>query len=122
MIGNVGVTEWKDGAGTMAPRRDSQTTLEGMRLVRRDVWTRGSEAFSKRTGRSNVEIKNFADRQRESSGGTGNGEVAEVEEGVQKAAAPRGSRRTPEGIRVVRITSDEREETKTKRLDGSAKM
>lgn len=51
-----------------------------------------------------------------------NDEVVEAKESKGKARPQRGSKETPEGMRVVRKTSGETGERRAKRLYGGAEM
>lgn len=81
----------------------------------------GSAACSERTGSDNVRIESFVDREMKSSLRLGNGEVARDEKGVGTAEPGRGAKKTPEGMRLVRIRG-KRGERKAERVDGGAKM
>lgn len=72
-----------------------------MRLVGRDVWRRSSAEWSERTRSDSAEIAAFVGQQRQSSGGIGNGEVSESEEGLRRAGPWRGAKGTPESMRAV---------------------
>lgn len=76
----------------------------------------------KRTRSSKVEIEATVDRQRESTGGMGNGREAGSEEGVETEYLRHGSKRTLERMSVVRRASGEIGQKMTKRLEFGAEM
>lgn len=81
------------------PRLGSHGTPEGMRVVEKDVWRKGSTACLERTRSDSTRMRPVVDRKRDSSGRVGSGGVAGGEESVEIARPWRGSKRKPEGIR-----------------------
>lgn len=65
-------------------------------------------------------IEASVDCQRESSEKTESGEVADGEEGVGTVGLGRGSKESPEGMRVVGRATARREKGREERLDGGA--
>lgn len=107
-IVNEGVAEGEESAVAAAPRRDSQSTPKGVRVVRRDMGGIGCAACSKRPESDYRRIKAFLHQRRKCTGRVGNGRVAEGKEVVETARPRRASERTPEGTRAVRRTSTEK--------------
>lgn len=107
-IGDGEVTQGEENARTAATRRGSQGTSEGMPVVEKYVRRRCSVAYSEPTRSDKLRIEAFMHLQRESRERIENGGVAESEEVVGRAAPRRGSKGTPEAMRVVGSISGKR--------------
>lgn len=114
--------EEEEGAGTAMLRCGSQQAPESMSVVERDLWRGGSAACLERKRNGIVRTDKFVDRQRESSEGIENAGVGEDKEGVRTAGPRRGSKRMPQGKRMVRKISGKRAERRAEQLDGGAEM
>lgn len=108
--------------GATAAHRVLHGTSEGIRVVGKNVSRKGSAQSSGRTRSIDLGIEAFFDRQRESSERLENAGVAEGGEGVGTEAQRRGSKKTPESMRVVEGASGRRTERREESLNGGAGM
>lgn len=79
-----------------------------MRVLRTNMWRRDSATYSGQMRSDMVRIEAFVDRQKRSGEEKGNAVVAEGKEEVGTARLRRGSKQTPEDMRVVRGSIGER--------------
>lgn len=93
-----------------------------MVVIGANVLRTGSAASLEGTGSNSARKEAFIQQQRKRSGKIANAGVGEGEKDVRMAAQRRGSKRPPQGMRVVARLSVERREKRAKRFDGTAGM